>query len=615
VLSHLTMTVSNTNLRWSFLATVVVWLVAFPALCASGFSQPATVSSVDGVLNVSITVNVSRSTAGPFSFNRRSYNGRPSGPTLRLRRGDVLKITFRNDLGKEKPTKIGQYYASKIAKNKTGDWMHDRDVYSFPNFTNIHLHGLHVSPLGDADNIFRQCGPQETLVYRYKIPLDHPSGTFWYHPHFQGSSSLQLASGMMGAIIIEDEEDDGVSPELLAMKDIVLVFHEVSHSHLPFNAKGENIICYFCMDNFMWPAGDRLPLDKVLDKEAYPTFAKCGAGKYFPGTKLDFAQFTQPLDCTYALLNGEFRPEIELEPGTFQRWRLVQSSHQSSIRFKFDTDHCTINILAMDGIYLDAPRAVTAPLVVTAGSRVDFAIKCPVGRFNVSSLAGGIHDSNMIRGSKTLYEPVLYPQLLATIVVKSPAPSDIPPNAAAPQRRRPVRLPQRRYNTDLLNKTVDRYYKVVYNLTAYGTEGKIPKFIGQFLNGGQYSINGKSYTNRTEHCMVKDLVEEWTVVNAANKLDRWMHSFHIHQNSFQIVNQTFGETGQLAVEDLKRGDWRDTIQIPVGGEVTFRMQPKDFIGKFPFHCHVTAHQGIGMMQLVEVVESEKDCPAEGPMQR
>ena len=109
--------------------------------------------------------------------------------------------------------------------------------------------------------------------------------------------------------------------------------------------------------------------------------------------------------------------------------------------------------------------------------------------------------------------------------------------------------------------------------------------------------------------MVKDFVEEWTVVNAANKLDRWMHSFHIHQNSFQIVNQTFGETGQLIVEDLQRGDWRDTIQIPVGGEVTFRMQPKDFVGQFPFHCHVTAHQGIGMMQLVEVVESEKDCPA------
>ena len=37
----------------------------------------------------------------------------------------VLQIKRLNDLGKEKPTKIGQYYASKIAKNKTGDWMHD----------------------------------------------------------------------------------------------------------------------------------------------------------------------------------------------------------------------------------------------------------------------------------------------------------------------------------------------------------------------------------------------------------------------------------------------------------------------------------------------------------
>ncbi len=579
-------------------------LVCAAALAAKSLPQPIVLKSRNGILNVTLNVTVSRSTQGPFSFNKRSYNGQATGPTIIVKKGDILNIKLNNQLGTEKPTKIGQYYTSKIAKNKTGDWMHDRDVYSYPNFTNIHLHGLHVSPLGNSDNVFRQCSPQQSLTYQYKIPMDHPSGLFWYHPHFHGSSSLQLASGMAGAIIVEDDENGSNMPK---MEEKVLIIHEVSHSN-PTRFHTENIVCYFCMDNFMWPSGDRLPLQKVLDKKNFPRYSNCG-GKNWPGTKLDFAQLTQPLDCTYILFNGIYQPEIYLEAGVFQRFRLVQSSHQSAIRFGFNdllNHDCDIKILAMDGIYLNQPRNVTASLVVTAGSRVDFAIKCPiVGTFNLTSLRGGVHDSNMIHGSKTLYEPVLFPQLLAKLVVESSNSITAKPTDVLNMHdfnRQKVQLP------NLLDKRVDRYYRVIYNLTAYGVEKSIiPKFIGQFLNGGQYSINGKSFTNRTEHCMVKNLVEEWTIVNAMNKLDRWMHSFHIHQNSFQIVNQTLGVSGQLIIENLAPGDYRDTVQVPVGGTVTFRIQATDYVGKFPFHCHVTAHQGIGMLQLVEVFDDKNSC--------
>ena len=125
--------------------------------------------------------------------------------------------------------------------------MHDRDVYSYPNYTNIHLHGLHVSPEGDGDNIFRQCSPQQSLAYQYKIPLDHLSGTFWYHPHFHGSSSLQLASGMAGALIVEDAIGDTVEDRAFisghgGVEEKILVIHEVSHSNPKLNI--ENIICY-----------------------------------------------------------------------------------------------------------------------------------------------------------------------------------------------------------------------------------------------------------------------------------------------------------------------------------------------------------------------------------
>ena len=58
---------------------------------------------------------------------------------------------------------------------------------------------------------------------------------------------------------------------------------------------------------------------------------------------------------------------------------------------------------------------------------------------------------------------------------------------------------------------------------------------------------------------------QWTIINAANRLDRWEHSFHIHQNSFQVVSQDLGEVGQVVVEAMEPGEWRDTVQIPVRG--------------------------------------------------
>ena len=48
----------------------------------------------------------------------------------------------------------------------------------------------HVSPVGSSDNIFRVIGPGETAKYVLDIPIDHPEGTFWYHSHLHGLTSI-----------------------------------------------------------------------------------------------------------------------------------------------------------------------------------------------------------------------------------------------------------------------------------------------------------------------------------------------------------------------------------------------------------------------------------------
>ena len=72
---------------------------------------------------------------------------------------------------------------------------------------------------------------------------------------------------------------------------------------------------------------------------------------------------------------------------------------------------------------------------------------------------------------------------------------------------------------------------------------------------------------------------------------------HIHINPVQVVKIN-GEP----VEPF----WADTVGLPRGGSpeaptsITFRTRFTDFTGVFVMHCHILAHEDMGMMQLVEV---------------
>jgi FtsP/CotA-like multicopper oxidase with cupredoxin domain len=57
-----------------------------------------------------------------------------------------------------------------------------RADHSCFNDTNLHTHGLWISPSGHSDNVLLSIAPGDHFRYEYDIPADHPAGTFWYHP-------------------------------------------------------------------------------------------------------------------------------------------------------------------------------------------------------------------------------------------------------------------------------------------------------------------------------------------------------------------------------------------------------------------------------------------------
>src|ERR1044071_69790 len=128
------------------------------ALKGMNFSKTSEVYSHGGILETTIIIDEHEGMVGNEPVIAMTYNGSLNRPTLHIKPGERMVLNYVNKL--DQPT-------------------------------NIHFHGLHVSPLGSSDNIFRVIGPGETVKYVLDIPIDHPRGTYWYHSHLHGLTTDQ----------------------------------------------------------------------------------------------------------------------------------------------------------------------------------------------------------------------------------------------------------------------------------------------------------------------------------------------------------------------------------------------------------------------------------------
>jgi FtsP/CotA-like multicopper oxidase with cupredoxin domain len=136
------------------------------------FVNPPMVSSRHGRLHVELTAAPAEYSIEGHSFQGMLYNGQYVPAVWRLRSGDKLTVSLHNQL---------------------------------PEATNLHFHGLDVSPLGHGDNVFLHIAPGETFDYAVTIPQRHV-GLFWFHPHMHGDVDQQIIGGMSGGILIDGSD-------------------------------------------------------------------------------------------------------------------------------------------------------------------------------------------------------------------------------------------------------------------------------------------------------------------------------------------------------------------------------------------------------------------------
>lgn len=118
-------------------------------------------------------------------------NGSILGPTLRARRGEQVRIRFRNDL---------------------------------PAPTTLHWHGMHLPAVADGGP-HQMVGPGETWEPEWEIA--QPAATLWYHPHPHGDTEIQVYRGLAGMFILDDDEERSLPlPRTYGVDDIPLVVQD-----------------------------------------------------------------------------------------------------------------------------------------------------------------------------------------------------------------------------------------------------------------------------------------------------------------------------------------------------------------------------------------------------
>jgi FtsP/CotA-like multicopper oxidase with cupredoxin domain len=214
---------------------------AFPmcpglAPVGSEIKNPPVLNSVGGKLSVHLVARNHRDKDGNERYcfvakvdGEQSRN--VSMPTLEVSRGDTLEVTVANGLTAfdKKGLALGeaQPYGFAGACGPSGGLANN--LYA----TNLHFHGLNVSPRCEGDESIskllnaslpnkRKSATPETLKYSLKIPNDDPSGLNWYHPHVHGLTESHVSGGASGAIIVRGIEQSSKATQGLIERVVVL---------------------------------------------------------------------------------------------------------------------------------------------------------------------------------------------------------------------------------------------------------------------------------------------------------------------------------------------------------------------------------------------------------
>lgn len=248
-----------------------------------------TISSQDGLLELNLEAAIKPVNLLDRKAYLINYNGQIPAPRLQVAAGDTIRINLTNHLAQP---------------------------------TNLHFHGLHVTPNGRGDNSFLHIHPGEKLTYEFTIPKNHRAGTFWYHPHHHHYAASQLFGGLAGLLIVRGELDE--IPEIKAAKIEYLILQDFA-----FDRNGQLLSPF--------------PMELMQGREG-----------------------------NFLTVNGQIQPNFSIAKNGLLRLRLLNAS--SSRFYRLSLENHLFYLIATDQGAISQPIEITE-LLLTPGERAEVLIR------------------------------------------------------------------------------------------------------------------------------------------------------------------------------------------------------------------------------------------------
>lgn len=490
------------------------------------------------------------------------------------------------------------------------------------NDTNMHTHGLWVSPSGNSDNVLISIAPGERFKYEYDIPADHPAGTFWYHPHAHGSGFAQVGSGMAGALIVTGNR----LPTAEKPGDIDILLKD--ERGRPFAER----VMLFQQIEYGCPDGKgKIEGKWTKDNEPIRPLT-CSPGRIGEIESFD-TDWGWERTGRYTGINGKVQPQLsDAKAGAFERWRLVNAGTGEGMRMRLYRLHPSAPPLrtikaeeqiawrqrycvgeplpmwqiALDGLTRSAIRKVDEAILF-AGERLDVLVQLPE-----AGLYCMVNDTSRVDEDKK--NPS---RMVALVGAKGAVAGGSSPETALQAML--VRSAERALAGE--EKSAVRSHVVGelrdgFKLSSFTWHKPIPKddvsgyreAILNIVDGPDltaFRVNGRTYDhNRIDAVLPLGKAEEWRAIALIDN-----HPLHIHVNPFEIIS--IEDAQERDVTDPKspafdpdyaglKGQWKDTVRLKQDYRFAFRTRYERFTGDFVIHCHIMFHGDHGMMQNLRI---------------
>lgn len=666
-----------------FAASALAWTTSpvkaqVPRVPSSEFREPVTLATKDGVLEIRLTARQGRvalDTAsrpvenfllfdyalirGTASDGASNGKGLFPAPTLQVFPGERLIVHLDNALS---DLTIADYFSPQYTDKDGAVPLTPIQLTTSP--LNLHIHGVHISPKGNSDNVMLHIPAGMSNTYTYDVPRDMPQGAYWYHSHLHSLTAPQTYMGLVGLLAIgrTDGNLPVVTQNRIPIRNMLLqynfVFDRGGTAPQLNNANWPQYV-----STIVPPKGTELADGTYRPLLAPVNFAKSPMGAKFPtgwysgplsirndrgllqAIPSNLQRFTASNGRTILDLpanpglpdrerdvqftvNGQFQPTIRSKAGQTEIWVLANVSDFAYMNVQLTETatgrHPLLAIVGQDG---NPSKAVHYPptengtrLLLSPASRVAIAVTLPAEGDLVLEMPprGG--------GTRTITQPgILYtsngtqnpPAVLGSLSVQPSAVSYVDGFFAFPTQKLATATATDTGGTTIAfaeGQVLGAYTSFVDLADAKPAVTRKILISGGFLNDKATTSDPKAFVYAFDAAAFPNMpliqprlgsVEEWRFVNHNND----EHPIHVHVNDFQVIDYFDPTTGLRTGPDRFGLDNANvpapTMQIDESviepGLLTLRTRFDTYDGLYVMHCHRLNHEDNGLMALINVI--------------